>query len=483
MLVYILQQRGGITMNRSLWYDRLTAIGCKQTHERRPGFMAWIALGLAAMMILTGLAACGGSGSASSNGEVNLTYALWDQYEEVGYKQSIAEFMKQHPNIHVTIEQTPWAQYWQKLNTELVAGNAPDVFWDHLAYYPQFAQQGELMNLSPLIQQDKVDMSQYYPTLVKEWTYNGDVYGLPKDWDTICILYNKQIFQKAGLPAPNNLTWNPTDGGTFLQLMQKLTVDQNGKHPTDAGFDPKHINQYGTVSMNTGQEGYWNFIAMNGGTYLNKPFGQSYEFNQPASVQALQFLVDLINKYHVSPSAAETNNTSGVPEQLFEGGHAATIIAGSWELSSITQSANFPWGVVELPAGPKGIISVFNGLTDAIYAKTQHPKEAWELEKWLGSPQSEQIMGSGGYIWPGIQSDDQYFVQAWQKKNVDVSPYLKEAQGATVTFPISYGYNEASVKINDIFNQMYLGQLSVQQATNEAVQQGDQAEQSASTGS
>lgn len=477
-------------MKHSIWYGRWAAIGQKPLGEgaqrlHRSRLMAWIAMGLAAMMVLTGLAACGGSGStsSSSNGVVNLTYGLWDQNEEVGYKQSIAEFMKQHPNIHVTIEQTPWAQYWQKLNTEFAAGNAPDVFWDHLAYFPQLAQQGQLMNLSPQIQQDKVDMSQYYPTLVKEWTYNNNVYGLPKDWDTVAILYNKQAFQKAGLPAPTNLTWNPGDGGSLLQVAQKLTVDQNGKHPTDPGFDPKHINQYGIVSQNVGQEGFWNFIAMNGGTYLDKLYGQNYQFNQPPAVQALQFLVDLINKYHVSPSATETNNTSGVAEQLFEGNHAAMIIAGSWELSGVAQQANFPWGVAQLPAGPKGVISVMNGLTDAVYAKTQHPQEAWELEKWLGSPQSEQIMGSGGYVWPGIQSVDQSFIQVWQKKNVDVTPYLKEAQGSTITFPISYGYNEASVKINDIFNQMYLGQIPVQQATNQAVQQGDDAEQAAGEGS
>ena len=445
----------------------------------------WIPLGLVIMMMV--LSACGGSGGASSssgsNGVVNLTYALWDQNEEVGYKQSIAQFMKLHPNIHVTIEQTAWAQYWQKLTTQFAAGNAPDVFWDHLAYFPQFVQQGQLMNLSPLISQDKIDMSQYYPTLVKEWTYSSNAYGLPKDWDTIALLYNKQLFQKAGLPAPTDLTWNPTDGGTLLQMAQKLTLDQNGKHPGDAGFDAKHIKQYGFVSENNSQEWYWNFIAMNGGTFLNKTFGQDFQFNQPESVQALQFLVDLINKYHVSPPASETNNNGSDAEQLFEANHAAMILAGSWNLSSISQAMNSPWGVAQLPAGPKGVASVFNGLTDGIYAKTQHPKEAWELEKWLASSQSQHIMGGGGYVWPGIQSEDQAFVTYWQKKDIDVSPYLKEAQGTTVTFPITFGYNEASTKINDIFNQMYLGQLSVQQATNQGVQQANQAVQAASAGS
>lgn len=469
------------------WHEHLSAMrhgssgeGAQRQYLSRP--LAWVALGLVIMMMLVGLAACGGS-SSSGNGVVNLTYALWDQNEEVGYKQSIADFMKLHPNIQVTIELTPWASYWQKLDTEFAAGNAPDVFWDHLAYYPQFVQQGQLMNLSPLIKQDNIDMSQYYSTLVKEWSYNGNVYGLPKDWDTVAILYNKHIFQKMGFPAPTNLTWNPTDGGTFLQLAQKLTVDQNGKHPGDAGFDPNHIQQYGFVSENNTQEDYWNFIAMNGGTLLDKPFGQNFQLNQPPAVQALQFLVDLINKYHVSPSAAETNNdNSGVAEQLFEGGHAAMIAAGSWELNPVFQHMSSPWGVAQLPAGPKGVMSVFNGLTDAIYAKTPHPQEAWELEKWLASSQSEQIMGSGGFVWPGIKSQDQSFVQYWQQKGIDVNPYLKEAQGTTLTFPITLGYNEASIKINDIFDQMYLGQLSVQDATNQAVQQANQAAQAAASG-
>ncbi|HET9919359.1 MAG TPA: sugar ABC transporter substrate-binding protein [Ktedonobacteraceae bacterium] len=476
-------------MKHTSWYRRLTTVkrGVFAEDFHRPhlsGPLAWVSVGVLAVMMLVAFAACGGggSGSSSSNGPVNLTYALWDQNEQVGYQQSINQFMKLHPNIHVTIEQTPWASYWQKLSTEFAAGNAPDVFWDHLAYYPQFVQQGQLMNLSPLIQQNKVDMSQYYQQLVQEWSYQGNVYGLPKDWDTIAIVYNKQLFQKAGISVPTSMTWNPTDGGTFLQLAQKLTVDQNGKHPTDAGFDASHISQYGYVSENNAQEGFWNFIAMNGGKLIDKQFGQNFLLNQPPAQQAMQFMVDLINKYHVSPPATETNNNGGVATQLFEGNKAAMVAVGDWELSGIAQQTKAPWGVMELPAGPSGVVSVFNGLTDAIYAKTQHPQEAWELEQWLGSSQSEQILGSGGYVWPGIKSADQTFVDAWQKKGIDVAPFLKEAQGATINFPITFGYNEASIDINNVFNQMYLGQIAVPQATNQAVQQANAAAQNASAG-
>lgn len=477
-------------MKHTTWYGRLAVVERRLFHESmqrralsRP--MAWVSMGLLAVMLLVAFAACGGSSSSNSNGSVSLTYALWDQNEQIGYQQSINQFMKLHPNIHVTIQQTPYASYWQKLGTEFAAGNAPDVFWDHLAYFPQYVQQGQLMNLSPLIKQSNVDMSQYYPALTQEWSYQGNVYGLPKDWDTIAILYNKQMFKQAGLPDPTSLTWNPADGGTFLQAAEKLTLDQNGKHPTDAGFDASHIKQYGYVSENNAQEGFWNFIAMNGGSLLDKQFGQNFLLNQPQAVQSLQFLVDLVNKYHVSPSATETNNNGGVALQKFEGGTVAMAAAGSWELTGVAQQtpASTQWGVAELPAGPNGVKSVFNGLTDAIYAKTAHPQEAWELEQWLGSAQSEEIVGGGGYIWPGIKSADTSFLQYWQKKGIDVSPFLKEAQGTTLTFPITFGYNEASIKINDVFNQMYLGQLTVPDAANQAVQQANQAVQAASAGS
>jgi len=66
-------------------------------------------------------------GSASTQ-VVTLHYMLWDPNEEIGYKQSIAVFEKLHPNIKVVIEQYPWSQYWQKLETEMAAGTAPDVF-------------------------------------------------------------------------------------------------------------------------------------------------------------------------------------------------------------------------------------------------------------------------------------------------------------------------------------------------------------------
>jgi multiple sugar transport system substrate-binding protein len=424
-----------------------------------------------ASLLLFALSACGGT--QAPGGKVNLTYALWDSNEQVGYQKSINEFEKSHPNIHVTIQQADYDQYWQKLDTQLAAGAAPDVFWDDLTYFPHYAVQGQLMDVTPLIKQDNLDTSIYYPALLKQYIYQGKYYGLPKDWDTIALFYNKTAFKNMGVSAPADLTWNPTDGGSFVKLAQQLTVDKKGQHPNQPGFDASSVSQYGFISADLNQEIYWNYMAMNGGQLMDKPFGQHFLYNQPANVQALQYLVDLISKWHVSPSAAETNNSGDAMTQLFARGKAAMIETGSWNVSYLAKQVNFPLGIMELPVGPQGRISVLNGLSDAIYAKTAHPQEAWELFKWLASSQSQQIVAENGIVWPGIQSAAPLFASYWQKQGVDVSPFLKEAQAQTISAPITPAFNEAEAKIDDTFNQMWLGQLSVQKATNQVVQDAD----------
>lgn len=434
--------------------------------------VAGLAVATASVFLLSACAS-GGAPAASSSKKVTLTYALWDPNEEVGYQKSIDEFEKLNPNIHVNIEQTAYGNYWTKLTTEFAAGDAPDVFWDQIPRFPDMQKEGLLMNLNSDIKKDKVNTSIYYPQLLKAYQKDGNTYGLPKDWDTIALVYNKNMVSAAGVDLTSKLTWTPSGGGTFLPDLQKLTVDNSGLHPNQPGFNPNSVKTWGFVSSNDENELYWNYIAGNGGTVANKT---GFTYTNPKSVQGLQFTADLITKYHVSPSGAETNPPkSGVPEQMFQAGQVAVIQVGDWNLSQIVSQSKFPIGIVQLPAGPAGSVSVFNGLSDAIYAKTKYPAQAWKLEKWLASPASEKILGSGGYVWPGIKSLDNTYLDSWKSKGVDVSPYLNAAHGKTIGYPVLNGYTAADQKITDIFNQLYLGQISAASAAKQADQQGNAA--------
>ena len=158
---------------------------------------------------------------------VNLRYTLWDPNQQPYMKQAIKLFTDANPNIKVTIEQYAWASYWTKIQTETAGRNAADVQWAHASWWPGWmAQGGYYLNENKYIVRDKVDLGQYFPQLVNLWKVNGAVTSLPKDWDTICIYYNKSLLSKAGLAEPTaDWTWNVKDGGDFLKYAMKLTVD------------------------------------------------------------------------------------------------------------------------------------------------------------------------------------------------------------------------------------------------------------------
>ena len=73
---------------------------------------------------------------------------------------------------------------------------------------------------------------------------------MPKDWDTVALVYNKEMLDKAGVTVDElrAATWNPKDGGSFEKILAKLSLDANGKRGDEAGFDPKNVVQYGLIT-------------------------------------------------------------------------------------------------------------------------------------------------------------------------------------------------------------------------------------------
>lgn len=436
--------------------------------RRRRSALAALLACLSALL----LSACQGwlpGGSASGPG-IQLTYALWDPHEEIGYQKSIAEFERLHPDIHVTFQLIPYANYEQKVTAEFVAHEAPDVFWVNTPFLAQWVQDGLLTNLSPRIHAAHIDLGQYYPSLVKLHEHDGKIYGLPKDWDTIGLYYNRNYFAAHHVQIPSRLTWTPDGGGTFTQLLQQLTVDRSGRSAAQSGFDPGQIATYGVDMPNDPQSGYGNYVAMNGGSILPRPYATSVSLQQPSAVQALTYMTNLIQKQHLAVPAAESgpNGDGSLALTLFSEGRIAMFETGDWQTTTILQSVNFKVGVLPLPAGPDGRVSVFNGLIDGINSQSPHMQAAWELEQWLGSARSERILGQGGYIWPGIRSLDPLFLHYWQAKGIDLSPFLDEAQGKVVNFPVSPSVGGAITDLGLALGPAFLGSSSVPAAVRNA---------------
>lgn len=418
-----------------------------------------------AVMLATGMAACSSSGgsSSSSSGKVHLTYALWDPNEEVGYKKSIAVFEQSHPNISVSVVQIPYPNYQEKLQAEFTSGTGPDIFWVNTPWLSTWIKDGLLTNLAPDIAKAHINMSQYIPSLVSLHTYNGAIYGLPKDWDTIAVMYNENYFAAHHIAVPTSWSWNLTNGGSFLKVLEEATTDKNGVNATSPSFNPNDVATYGAELDNAMQTGWGNFLAEDGVFTISKPFASTVSFNTPAADQVFQFIRNLMYKYHVMVPGAELGANATDPSsennELFAEGKIAMQIVGDWETTGTYADVGgkFKIGVLPMPAGPDGTWSVFNGLIDAINPHTPNFQQAWELEQWLGSPASEKIMGEGGYIWPAISSLDPLFASYWEAKGINMTAFLDESKGNLTNWPNTPGMNQGLTDMQRDMGPIWLG--------------------------
>ena len=199
-----------------------------QNHGSRLRRLGVAGVASAAMipLVLTG---CTPASDDSTDGET-ISYWLWDSNQQPAYQQCADDFAAES-GITVKIEQFGWADYWQGITTGFASGTAPDVFTDHLSYYPEFVSNGQLLGISDLIEKDGVDLSIYQEGLADLWQdQEGERYGLPKDFDTVALFYNDAMATEAGLTAEQlaALEWNPADGGSFEDAIAALTVDANG---------------------------------------------------------------------------------------------------------------------------------------------------------------------------------------------------------------------------------------------------------------
>ncbi|GGG19213.1 ABC transporter substrate-binding protein [Paenibacillus abyssi] len=372
---------------------------------------------------------------------VTLRYMIWDINQVPAYEKIIANFHESHPNISVDIQVVPWNNYWEKLMTEIAGGSAPDIFWGFIPQVPSLADKNALLPITDYIESDQFNLDSLNAELVKGFEYNGEQYGIPKDWDTLGVFYNKELLNRAGFDHyPDNLSWNPTDGGSLVEFLQKLTIDAGGKHPGEEGFDPDNIVQYG---FNYTDRGVWDpgdligFVASNDAEILSggqfKPEDKMFE--------TLQFLHDLVFKYHVSPVYTDVKVAGS--DKMFLSEQTALWVTGSWQIIPIQQKAGFEWGIAQFPAGPnnKRVVRV-NGLADHISAQTRYKEEAWAFMKFINSPGSQDILGQTGTVLPMNQDSIGKFVDYYKKQGIDTSVFVEAFNGDTVTMPVTKNYME-----------------------------------------
>jgi multiple sugar transport system substrate-binding protein len=396
------------------------------------------------------ISAQGRLGAHERSGLAGTTIRLgvWaDQYEIKFYRQLVAPFEKQ-TGAKVKIEYTDYTTYWTKLPTQLAANTAPDVVLSNNNL--SLTQQSHVFaNLSPYLASSHLRLSDYLRDPFRLYSYQGGLYVMPVNVTIQLLAYNKNLLQKAGVnPPTKEWTWND-----LLKAAIKLTVDKNGKHPMQPGFDPKNIVQWG-FWPSYDSESFWDpIIAQNKGTMID-PKTHKYNFENPNTVAALQWMHDLAWKYHVMPGATAGGNLANKVDP-FIGGVVGISMQGSYMLLPYQQSiSKFAWDVAPLPR-EKTWATNDGGIGLAINRASSVPQAAWELIRYIVSKPAQTVWGRKREGVPILKSAEPAFFApppasaptVLFEMNHVIDPSLSDAWAATAN----------SLKIQDgIANEMTL---------------------------
>jgi multiple sugar transport system substrate-binding protein len=320
----------------------------------------------------------GGESPAASGGytgpPTTIEYAIWGDPAELQSQTAIVDdFRAANPSITVNVTVSDWDAYWEKLLTGIAGGAAPDVFAMDGPIGPDYEKRDVLLDLTPLIGADSFDLGQLDANAVKQFTtQDGKSFGLPRDINTVALYYNKDMFDAAGIPYPDD-SW---DWDKLVEVGQKLTLDKDGDGT---------IDQWGLYTETTDMENAWSsFVWQAGGDILNAD-GTATALDKPESAAGIQFLQDLIWKHKVAADPAVFAETG----DAFEQGVAAMEINGSW-LVPTHQAAGINFGIAPLPKGAAGPASSVNATGAVIYRMSKSPEAAWELVKYLASPAAQE---------------------------------------------------------------------------------------------
>jgi multiple sugar transport system substrate-binding protein len=385
------------------------------------------------------LSACGGGSSSAEGGDGQIDYWLWDSNQLPAYQQCADDFQAANSDITVKITQRGWDDYWSTLTNGFVAGTAPDVFTNHVAKYPELAANDQLLAL-----EDDVDTSIYNEGLADVWVdQEGVRYGMPKDWDTIGMFYNKAMTDEVGITAEDlaAATWNPEDGGTYEEIIARLTVDANGVRGNEEGFDKDNVAVYGlgleSAGSAQGQTQWSMYSGTTGWTHTDKnPWGTKYNFDDPRFQDTIAWWAGLIDKGYM-PKLETTVGAS--VNDTFAAGKAAINTNGSWMTNTYLGYEGVEVGIAPTPTGPDNVrASMFNGLGDSIWSGTDNVEASTKWVQYLASPECQDVVAEAAVVFPAIKTSSEKAVEAFAAKGVDVSAFTTHVEeGTTFLVPIT----------------------------------------------
>lgn len=308
-----------------------------------------------------------------------------DHYQVEFHQQLAREFNESHPDVNIRFETVNYAEHDQAFAAMLVDGTAPDLVLPIgvpgiATYY------NDWLDLAPLLQTETGLKDDFYPRVLAANQYEKHLFGLPLGFYPSVLYYNADMFDRIKLGYPphtfNAKGWNYD---ALVKLAVRLTRDKNGKLPTNQGFDPELIVQFGYDGLDWSPLRAVTAKFGPGGNGLSREL-KSARMNSAEWKNALRFVHDSIFTQYVR---ARSNGSS--TESIFgDNDPLGSNRTAMWESFSWVQYAynawnnNFSWDVAAIPAmGNNAPVSACNTESIAIPKLAKNPQLSWKVAKWL----------------------------------------------------------------------------------------------------
>jgi multiple sugar transport system substrate-binding protein len=317
------------------------------------------------------------------------------------FQRGVDAIQAEHPEWKIKLEVVPQQGVIERYTTELSAGKLPDVILVAGLYAQQWIRQNAFEDLTPYLQRDQVDLEGFYPGTVAQFAFDDRQWGVPADAAPEVVFYNKAMFDTAKLPYPTD-DWTYED---MAALAARLTLDREGRNPSDPAFDPQNIVQWG---WNSTPQHLWSRVYLQalGADFCRNADCTEISMTDPAVVNAFRWWADKAQKDHSAPYDTYSGGQTGIQGDPFINGQAAMGFNNSAAIGQLNSQSTIQYDVVQPFKGADGKRhSALSTQGYVIAATSPCKEEAWQLVRALTSDQFlTEYVGRPGHSIPAKRS-------------------------------------------------------------------------------
>lgn len=326
----------------------------------------------------------------------NLTLATWGSSPEETrmIERQLELFHKKYPNIKVT-KQVVIGDYNQVLQSDIAARMEADVFYLDSIVASIYMTKEAIYPLDEFLTvEDKEDINQ---NVLSGFQYNNKIYGIPKDYNPLVMIYNTEMLKKANVEVPR--TWEE-----LMLAMEK--IDKAGK----AGLLGENYSV--PMSISNSGERIAPFILQNGGDVFDNEKSE-VTFTEEASIEAVKYYMDFIKKGYAKDPKSLGEAWNG---DSFAREKVAMVIEGGWIIPYLATAApELKYQIEKLPKGKQEGTMLFT-VAYSLGRRSEHKEEAAELIKFLTGVEAQEILIDTGLGLPTRNSLTSKFIEKYPER-------------------------------------------------------------------